>query len=72
MKMETYLETLDLWMVMKKDYEIYLPPNIFTIGQINSLKEKKTIKSKEKETPFSMVSTTILTRNMSLTSPKEI
>uniref|UniRef100_M1A8F6 Phenylalanine ammonia-lyase n=1 Tax=Solanum tuberosum TaxID=4113 RepID=M1A8F6_SOLTU len=44
-RMETYLEALDLWEVLEEDYEINPLPNNPTVAQIKSHKEKKTIKS---------------------------
>jgi len=70
--METYLEALDLWEAVEEDYEINLLPNNPTVAQIKSHKEKKTIKSKAKETLFAAVSTIIFTKIMTLTSPKDI
>ncbi|XP_049358706.1 uncharacterized protein LOC125823364 [Solanum verrucosum] len=71
-RMETYLEALDLWEAMEEDYEINLQPNNSTVAQIKSHKEKKTIRSKEKATLFAAVSTTVFTKIMTLTSPKNI
>lgn len=72
LRMETYLEALNLWEAAEKDYEINRLPNNPTMAQIKSHKEKKTIKYKTKATLFAVVSTTVLTKIMTLTSPKEI
>lgn len=69
--MKAQLDALDLQEVMEENYEITSVSNNPTIAQIKSHKEKKTTKSKVK-TLFSVVSTTIFTRIMSLTSPEEI
>ena len=71
-RMETYLEAIDLWEAVEEDYEVNPLPNNPTVAQIKSHKEKKTIKYKAKATLFVAVSTTISTRIMTLTSPKEI
>ncbi|KAF3652920.1 putative late blight resistance protein -like protein R1B-14-like [Capsicum annuum] len=71
-RMETYLEALDLWEAVEDDYEIVPLSNNLTIAQIKSHREKKTTKSKAKATLFASVSTTIFRRIMYLTSPKEI
>uniref|UniRef100_M1BDW7 Uncharacterized protein n=1 Tax=Solanum tuberosum TaxID=4113 RepID=M1BDW7_SOLTU len=70
-RMETYLEALDLWEAVEEDYEINPLPNNPTVAQIKSHKEKKTIKSKAKATFFA-VSTIVFTKIMTLTSPKDI
>ncbi|XP_016507659.2 uncharacterized protein LOC107825324 [Nicotiana tabacum] len=71
-RMETYLEALDLWEVVEEDYEIPPLPNNTTMAQIKSHREKKTRKSKAKATLFDIVLTTIFTRIMSLKSAKEV
>lgn len=71
-RMETYLEALDLWEAVEEDYEVpALPPNP-TMTQIKVHKERKTRKSKAKACLFAAVSPTIFTRIMSLKSAKEI
>lgn len=47
-RMETYLDTLDIWEAVEEDYEISVLPNNPTIAQIKAQKEKKTKKSKAK------------------------
>lgn len=71
-KMETYLEALDLWEAVEEDYEVAPLPNNPTIAQMKSHKEKKTRKSKAKAALFAGVSTTIFTKIMNLKSAKEI
>lgn len=71
-RMEAYLEALDIWEVVEEDYEI--PPLRVdpTMAQIKAHKEKKTKKSKAKACLFATVSSTILTRIMTLKSAYEI
>ncbi|XP_019232217.1 PREDICTED: uncharacterized protein LOC109212937 [Nicotiana attenuata] len=71
-RMETYLEALDLWEAVEEDYDVLPLPNNPTMAQIKSHKEKKTRKSKAKATLFAGVSATIFTRVMALKSAKEI
>ncbi|XP_019225517.1 PREDICTED: uncharacterized protein LOC109207088 [Nicotiana attenuata] len=71
-RMETYLEALDLWEAMEEDYDVLPLPNNPTVAQIKSHKEKKIRKSKAKATVFAGVSATIFTRVMALKSAKEI
>ncbi|XP_019257121.1 PREDICTED: uncharacterized protein LOC109235461 [Nicotiana attenuata] len=71
-RMETYLEALDLWEAVEEDYDVLPLPNNPTVAQIKSHKEKKTRKSKAKATLFAGVSATIFTRVMALKSAKEI
>nr|BBP47129.1 putative gag-pol polyprotein [Torenia fournieri] len=71
-RMETYLEALDLWEAVEEDYEIPALPNNPTMAQLKSHKEKKTKKSKAKACLFAAVSSTIFTRIMSLKSAKGI
>lgn len=71
-RMETYLEALDLWEAVEEDYEVAPLPNNPTVAQMKSHKEKKTKKSKAKAVLFAGVSTTILTKIMNLKSAKEI
>ncbi|XP_019251087.1 PREDICTED: uncharacterized protein LOC109230005 [Nicotiana attenuata] len=71
-RMETYLESLDLWEAVEEDYDVHPLPNNPTVAQIKSHKEKKTRKSKAKATLFAGVSATIFTRVMALKSAKEI
>ena len=71
-RMETYLEALDLWEAVKEDYDIPALPNNPTMAQIKAHKEKKTKKSKAKACLFAVVSPTIFTRVMSLKTAKAI
>ena len=71
-RMETYLEALDLWEAVEKDYEITPLPNNPTMAQIKHHKEKRIRKSKAKACLFAAVSSTLFTRIMSLKSAKAI
>ncbi|KAH0748920.1 hypothetical protein KY290_028152 [Solanum tuberosum] len=71
-RMQTYLEALDLWEAIEDDYEIVPLPNNPTIAQIKNHKERKTMKSKAKICLYTTVSSTIFTRIMSLKSAKEV
>ncbi|KAL4280510.1 hypothetical protein GQ457_03G037790 [Hibiscus cannabinus] len=71
-RMETYLEALDLWEAVEEDYGVPPLPNNPTMAQLKTHKEKKTRKAKAKATLFAAVSTTIFTKIMSLRSAKEV
>jgi len=71
-RMETYLDALDLWEAVEEDYDISALPNNPTIAQIKAHKEKKTKKSKAKACLFAAVSSTVFTRIMSLKTAKEV
>jgi hypothetical protein len=71
-RMEAYLEALDLWEAVEEDYEIPPLPTNPTMTQIKSHKERKTKKSKAKACLFAVVSTTVFTRIMSLKSAKDV
>jgi len=71
-KMETYLEALDLWEAVEEDYEVHPLPNNPTVAQIKNHKERKIRKSKAKACLFTAVSITIFTRIMSLKLAKDV
>ena len=71
-RMETYLEALDLWEDMEEDYEITPLPVNLTMNQIKHHNEKRTRKSRAKACLFAAVSSTFFTRIMSLKSAKAI
>ena len=71
-RMQTYLDVLDLWEAVEEDYKISALPNNPTMAQIKAHKEKKTKKLKAKAFLFVAVSSTIFTQIMSLKSLKEI
>lgn len=57
--------------VVEEDYEVSIMLNNTTMAQIKSHKKRKTRKSKAKACHFATVSTTILTRIMSLRTKKK-
>ncbi|XP_068466836.1 uncharacterized protein [Phaseolus vulgaris] len=69
-RMETYLEALDLWEAVEEEIQS-LPENP-TVAQIKSQKEQKMKRSKAKACLFAAVSPMVFTRIMSLKSAKEI
>jgi len=71
-RMETYLEALNLWEAVEENYEIPPLPDNPTMAQIKSNKEKRTKKSKTKACLFATMSTTIFTRVMSLKTTKDV
>ncbi|KAL4035165.1 hypothetical protein IC575_003845 [Cucumis melo] len=71
-RMEAYMEALDIWEAVEEDYEIPALPDNPTMTQIKAQKEKKTKKSKAKACLFAAVSSTIFTRIMTLRSAYEI
>lgn len=71
-RMEAYLDALDLWEAVVENYEIHELPDDATMAQIKAKKEKKTKKARAKACLFAAVSASIFTRIMSLKSAKEI
>ena len=71
-KMQSYMESLDLWDVVEEDYEIYPLPENPTMAQIKNHKERKMKKAKARSCLFTGVSQMIFTRIMTLKSPKAI
>jgi hypothetical protein len=71
-KMEAYLEALDVWEAIEADYEVPPLPNNPTMAQLKYHKEKKTKKAKAKSCLFAGVSETVFTRIMTLKTPKAI
>lgn len=69
-RMETYLDVMDMWEAVEEDYEVPLLPNNPTMAQIKKHKDRKIKKSKAKACLFSAVSSSIFTRIMSLKSAK--
>ena len=69
-RMQTYLEGLDLWKVVQED-DVPLSENPI-VAQIKAHKEKKMRKTKAKSRLFVSVSQMIMIRIMTLKSPKEI
>ena len=58
-RMEAYLEALDLWEVVEEDYEVPALPGNPTMAQIKNHKDRKTRKSKAKACLFATVSSTV-------------
>lgn len=71
-RMESYLETLDLWEAVEEDCEVPPLPNNPTMPQLKYHREEKTRKAKAKSVLFSGVSQTVFTRIMTLKTAKEI
>jgi len=71
-KMEAYLEALDIWEAIDENYEVPSLPNNPTMAQLKFHKEKKTRKAKAKSCLFAGVSETVFTRIMTLKTPKAI
>ncbi|XP_027905830.1 uncharacterized protein LOC114165389 [Vigna unguiculata] len=69
-RMQAYLEGLDVWEVVEED-DVPLSENP-TAAQMKAHKEKKIRKAKSKSCLFAGVSQMIMTRIMTLKSPKEI
>ncbi|XP_012477611.1 uncharacterized protein LOC105793235 [Gossypium raimondii] len=65
-RMEAYMEALDIWEAVEEDYEILVLPNNPTMAQIKLQKEKNTKKSKAKACLFAAVSSTVFTRIITL------
>lgn len=71
-RMESYLDALDLWEAVEEDYEVPALPDNPNMAQIKTHKEKKMKKSKAKACLFAAVSSTIFTRIMSHKTAKSI
>ena len=65
-KMQSYMESLDLWDVVEEDYEIYPLPENPTMAQIKNHKERKMKKAKARSCLFTGVSQMIFIRIMTL------
>jgi len=71
-RMEFYLEALDLWEVVEEDYEVPPLPNNPTMAQLKYHKERKTRKAKAKSVLFSDVLQIVFTRIITLKTAKAI
>ena len=71
-RVETYLEALDLWEEVEEDYEVPTFPANPTMAQMKVHKERRTRKSITKSCLFAAITPTIFTQIMSLKSVKEI
>jgi len=71
-RMESYLEALDLWEVMEEDYNVPPLPDNLTMAQIKNHKERKTKKAKAKSCLSAGVSKIVFTRIMTIKTPNAI
>nr|KYP55836.1 hypothetical protein KK1_002061 [Cajanus cajan] len=71
-RMEAYLEALDLWEVIEEDYDVSTLPDNPTVAQMKIHKEKKIKKAKAKSCLFACVSQNVFTGIMTLKSAKAI
>eukprot|EP00256_Glycine_max_P035812 XP_006582454.1 uncharacterized protein LOC100801200 [Glycine max] len=71
-KMQSYMESLDMWDAVEEDYEVYSRPENPTMAQIKNHKERKMKKAKARSCLFVGVSQMIFTRIMTLKTPKTI
>ena len=71
-KIDTYLDAMDLWEAIEEDYEVHPLPNNPIVALIKNHKERKTRKSKAKACPFAGVSATIFTKIMSFKLAKDV
>ena len=65
-RIETYLEALDLYELVEEDYEVFSLPTNLTTARMKVHNEMKIRKSKAKASLFAAVTPTIFTRIMSL------
>nr|KYP32857.1 hypothetical protein KK1_046357 [Cajanus cajan] len=72
MRLETYLEALDLWKIVEEDYDVSALLDNPTVTQMKIHKERKIKKTKIKSCLFAYVSQNVFTRIMTLTSTKAI
>ena len=70
-RMESYLEALDVWEAVEEDYEVLPLPNNPTTAQLKYHKERKTRKAKTKSVLYSSVSQNVFTRIKTLKTAKE-
>eukprot|EP00257_Ricinus_communis_P023795 XP_015583877.1 uncharacterized protein LOC107262451 [Ricinus communis] len=71
-RMEAYLDAIDVWEAVEQEYEIPPLPNNPTMAQIQNHKNWKQQKSKAKSSLFAAVSTSIFNRIMTMRTAKEI
>nr|KYP65753.1 Retrovirus-related Pol polyprotein from transposon TNT 1-94 [Cajanus cajan] len=71
-RMEAYLEGLDLWEAVEEDYDVSALPENPTVAQMKIHKERKIKKAKAKSCLFACVSQNVFTRIMTLKSAKTI
>ena len=63
-RMETYLEALDLWEVVEEDCEVPKLLANLTMAEMKVHKERRTRKSKTKACVFAVVTPTIFTKEI--------
>nr|KYP70614.1 hypothetical protein KK1_009835 [Cajanus cajan] len=71
-RMEAYLEALDLWEAVEEDYDVFALSDNPTVVQMKIHKEKKIKKAKTKSYLFACVSQNVFTKIMTLKSAKII
>src|SRR6266487_5286771 len=71
-RMEAFLDALDLWETVEDDYDVYSLPKDPTAEQMKTHKERKTKRAKAKTCLFASVSQTVFIKIMTLKTPKEI
>ena len=71
-RMEAYLDASDLWEVLSKEYEVPPLSDNPTMAQIKLHNERRQRKSKAKASLFTVVSSTIFTKIMTLKTANEI
>nr|KYP69444.1 hypothetical protein KK1_008634 [Cajanus cajan] len=70
--MKAYLEILDLWEVIEKDYDVFTLTDNLMVAQIKIHKERKIKKTKTNSCLFVSVCQNIISRIMTLKSAKTI
>jgi hypothetical protein len=71
-RMETFLDALDLLETVEDDYDISSLPEDPTVAQMKIHKERKIKREKAKTCWFASVSQTVFVKIMNLKTPKEI
>ncbi|CAJ2651964.1 unnamed protein product, partial [Trifolium pratense] len=71
-RMEAFLDALDLSETMEDDYDVSSLPKDPTTEQMKTHKERKTKRAKAKTCLFASVSQTVFIKIMTLKTPKEI
>ncbi|MCI31007.1 hypothetical protein A2U01_0052218, partial [Trifolium medium] len=71
-RMEAFLDALDLWEIVEDDYDVSSLPENPTVDEMKIRKERKIKKAKAKTCLFACVSQTVFVRIMTLKTAKEI
>ncbi|KAL4348545.1 hypothetical protein GQ457_17G004780 [Hibiscus cannabinus] len=71
-RMEAYLDAIDVWEAVDQEYEIPPLPNNPTVAQIKNQKDRKQQKSKAKASLFAVISNSTFNRIMTKKTSKEI